>query len=107
MTDAETVLAALGRILAPFVAREVVRELTGNNGMLGQVGSPLGPRRHAAAVRRRVAEGKPGAVIAGRRLLLTREALDEELARLNARVKRRKAAKPTVDYNQKFGFQKI
>jgi hypothetical protein len=43
--------------------------------------SPVGNRRHCSIVRRRIAEGKPGAAIAGRRLLLSREALEEELAR--------------------------
>lgn len=47
--------------------------------MVDQHASLLGPRRHAAAVRRRVAAGVPGAAIVGRRLLLSREAIDEEL----------------------------
>lgn len=52
-------------------------------GMIEQVSSPLGRRRHCAAVRRRVAEGKPGASIVGRRYLLSTEALQDELARLS------------------------
>jgi len=100
-------LAAFARVLAPFVAAEVVRELrAGSEHMIGQAGSPLGPRRHAAAVRRRVQNGQGGAVIAGRRLLLSREALNEELAALNAKTPA-KATVPTVDFAQKYGFRKV
>jgi len=56
--------------------------------------SPAGNRRHCAIVRRRIAEGKPGAAIAGRRLLLSREALEEELARGN---KKRSKVAPADD----------
>jgi hypothetical protein len=50
-------------------------------GAIEQARSPLGRRRHIAAVRRRVAAGQPGAAIVGRRHLLSAEALTEELAR--------------------------
>lgn len=54
-----------------------------------QAFSPLGPRKHIAAVRRRLAEaetaGRPGtelgAAVMGRRYLLTPESMAEELAR--------------------------
>lgn len=49
--------------------------------MIDQHKSSLSARRHCAAVRRRRAEGKPGAYISGRRYLLTRKAYIEELAR--------------------------
>jgi hypothetical protein len=49
---------------------------------IDQRNSPLGPKRHASACRRRIAAGEPGASKAGRRWLLTRTALAEELARL-------------------------
>lgn len=45
-----------------------------------QNASPLGRRRHVAAVRRRVAAGDAGAALVGRRALLSATALDEELA---------------------------
>jgi len=43
--------------------------------------SDLSVRQHCKAVRRRRAEGKGGAAIQGRRYLLTREALWEEMGR--------------------------
>lgn len=44
--------------------------------------SLLGARRHCGAVRRRIAEGLPGAVKIGRRYLLSPDAHAEELARI-------------------------
>jgi hypothetical protein len=46
---------------------------------LDQAGSPLGSRRHCAAVRRRVAQGLDGAAIVGRRHLLSPAALAETM----------------------------
>lgn len=61
----------------------VVRSVEG--GWLDQEFSPLGSRRHIAAVRRRIARRKPGseldAVVVGRRYLLTVDALAEEYFR--------------------------
>jgi hypothetical protein len=48
-----------------------------------QSASPLGRRRHVARVRARIAAGQPGAALVGRRALLSREALDDELALLS------------------------
>jgi hypothetical protein len=48
--------------------------------------SPLGSRRHCAAVRRRRAEALGGAEIIGKRHLLTRAALAEELDRCSSRI---------------------
>lgn len=48
------------------------------SGWIDQRHSPLGPRQHAEAVHRRRAEGRPGALIRGQRLLLTIDALAEE-----------------------------
>lgn len=50
-----------------------------------QRSSPLGSRRHCAAVKRRVAAGDEGAAIVGRKHLLSREALAAELAALSKR----------------------
>jgi hypothetical protein len=79
--------------LAKQIAREVVAELRAGEapGMIDQSASPLGRRRHIAAVRRRVAAGESGAAIVGRRHLLSRERLDAELATL-AKTKRKPAA---------------
>lgn len=60
-----------------------------------QTRSPLGNRRHIAAVRRRVAAGEPGATLVGRKYLLTREALDHELGRVVD--SRRPTVAPAVD----------
>jgi hypothetical protein len=107
MTETDAALAAFARVLAPFVAKEVVRELRGADGeMIGQAGSPIGPRRHAAAVRKRVANSQGGAVIAGRRLLLSREALEQEMALLNGKRPAR-SAPPAVDLAAKYGFRKV
>lgn len=93
---AEDALQALARLIAPIVAREVVRELRAgdHDGMVDQVASPLGRRRHCAAVRRRVQRGEAGAAIVGRRHLLSREALEVELATASKRSRPRKAPAP-------------
>ena len=68
--------------LAQRVAAVVVERLqAGAPGMVDQASSPLGARRHCAAVRRRMARGEAGAAVVGRRHLLTTEALGEELNR--------------------------
>lgn len=48
---------------------------------LDQHQSVVGPRRHIALCRARMARGEPGATQAGRRYLLTRDALAAELDR--------------------------
>lgn len=48
--------------------------------LVDQTASPLGCRRHCAAVRRRIKQGLPGATKVGRVHSLTRAALNEELA---------------------------
>jgi hypothetical protein len=66
--------------LAEAVAAKVVEQLrAGDVGMIDQTKSPLGGRRHIAAVRRLVAAGEHGAAIVGRRYLLSKERLDAEL----------------------------
>jgi hypothetical protein len=49
--------------------------------MIDQTASDLGPKRHCAVVRRRIYEDKPGALIIGRRHLLSPEAYAEESGR--------------------------
>jgi hypothetical protein len=56
----------------------------GQDGLVDQRRTPLGPRRHADAVKRRLARGEPGASKVGRRYLLTPDALQEELANVSA-----------------------
>jgi hypothetical protein len=71
-----------------------------------QAFSPLGPRRHIAAVRRRMSEAETqgkspvelGAAVMGRRYLLTPESMAEELARLpEERLAKARAAANDVD----------
>jgi hypothetical protein len=67
-------------------ARELaVRERAAQREWADQGTSPLGRRRHCAAVRSRVRGGQPGAAVVGRRHLLSAEALSEELERLSKR----------------------
>ncbi|MEY4550200.1 MAG: hypothetical protein RL685_6395 [Pseudomonadota bacterium] len=68
--------------LAERVAARLEARLRGSPaGMLDQAASPLGQRRHCAAVRRRISHGESGAAVVGRRHLLSPEALSEELTR--------------------------
>jgi hypothetical protein len=58
-----------------------------------QAGSPLGNRRHVAAVKRRIAAGRiDGASMVGRRAMLSADALAEELALLSAKPRNAKPA---------------
>lgn len=67
---------------ADLVADKVLDRLRGGgHGWFDQSASPLGRRRHIAAVRARIASGAGGAAIIDRRHLLSREALSEELER--------------------------
>lgn len=89
MTELDTAVAALAKAIAPLIAREVVAQLrSGPVGMVDPTSSPLGRKRHGAAVRRRLAAGEPGAAIVGRRLLLTEDAIQDELKRLSSKPAR-------------------
>lgn len=67
--------------LVDLIAAKVVEKLGGDGGQwVDQSASPLGPRRHRKAVCERLASGRPGASKVGRKHLLSREALAEELA---------------------------
>jgi hypothetical protein len=72
--------------LEAIIARAVRRALTAaaDDGMVSQASSPLGSRRHCNAVKSRLEAGKAGAARIGRRYLLTRDALEEELAAAGA-----------------------
>jgi len=48
--------------------------------LIDQHASPLGPRRHCTAVKRRVAKGQPGASIVGRKHYLSPDAIQQELS---------------------------
>jgi hypothetical protein len=80
--------------LAKLVAAEVVRELrSGPSDLVPQAASPLGKRRHCAAVRARVARGDSGACIVGRTHYLAPAALHEELRAISRPAKRKSAPK--------------
>ncbi len=74
----------LDELAERLAARVVERLRAGEPGMVEQGASPLGTRRHCAAVRRRLDHGEPGAAIVGRRHLLSATALAEELGRTSA-----------------------
>lgn len=67
--------------LTDVLAEKTVSKMAASQVWINQKDSPLGPRRHCAAVRRRVGEGKEDATILGKRFLLTQEALNEEMVR--------------------------
>lgn len=73
-----------------IAARVAERLRTVEPGMVDQGASPLGRRRHCAAVRRRLARGEAGAAVVGRRHLLSADALGEELARTSHRADNRR-----------------
>jgi hypothetical protein len=83
MSRENDALLEAAEVLADMVAARVVERLgaPSSTGMQSQTDSPLGPRRHCAAVRRRIRDGEPGAQIVGRSFLLSREALEDELSR--------------------------
>ena len=64
---------------------ELLREAPASTQWISQSSSPLGVRRHCAAVRRLVASGAPGARIIGRRLELSSDALQMELDMVSRR----------------------
>lgn len=74
--------------IAKRIAHFILKAIKGTDNaadFVDQWSSPLGPRNHCAAVRRRIGERKPGADIVGRRHLLSPEALREELSRQTER----------------------
>lgn len=95
-------LAAAIQTLAGAIAAAVVRELRapGEDQWVAQNDSPLGSRRHNAAVRRRLASGEGGAAALGRRFLLSKEALAEELGRRP--TQKRKSGAPSASKGDSF-----
>lgn len=74
-------LLAIEPLLDEIADRVAARILKAQSRMISQSASELGPRKHREAVKRRIDQGLDGAVIRGRRFLLTPEALREELMR--------------------------
>lgn len=78
----EAIIVGAVREFATTLARFVADELRATDTtIVTQHESPLGPRGHRAAVKRRVAEGTGDAWIRKRKYLMTRAALLEELSR--------------------------
>jgi hypothetical protein len=103
---ADSDLHAALAILAREVARAVVAELrAGEVDMVDQTASPLGRRRHIAAVRARVGSGAPGAAIVGRRYLLARDALESELSKTSKPARRKPS--PVVDLMDRYGIDRV
>jgi hypothetical protein len=70
--------------------------------------SPFGNRKHCGVTRARIAAGKPGAIFVGRRALLSREALDEELAALQkGKRKTVSAADDAADLAAELGLRLV
>lgn len=80
MTDLVEAFEAFADLVAEKVEARLRRSADDD---VEQADSPLGPRRHVAAVRRRLVKGMAGARIDGRRFFLSPAALREELARLH------------------------
>jgi hypothetical protein len=76
-------------------ARELAAQDRANRSQwIDQAGSPLGPRRHHTAVRRRLAKGLGGAAKVGRKSLLSPDALAEELSGLTTGAPKAGATPP-------------
>lgn len=84
-----SIFAGIARILraaadeAEAIAREDSAE---RRDWIAQADSPLGPRRHISAARRRLSAGLDGVSNVGRKWLLSPEALRDEMGRLDSRV---------------------
>lgn len=74
-------LGIIEDLLARVERLEKQVQAGGLEGYVDQTESPLGPKRHCRAVRRLVSEKDDRAAIVGRRFLLSRAALKEELQR--------------------------
>ncbi len=68
--------------------------------------SALGPRRHCAAVRRRLSEGKAGAEIIGKKHRLRADAYAEERAFIGQALARCSASKPN-DAEEEAAYQAL
>jgi hypothetical protein len=93
------VLQAIEPYIDAIADRIAARMNAGRERMINQRDSELGPRRHRAAVKRRLANQEGGAGITpdGRRFLLTPEAVREELAGKGGRGKVKGATGPAGD----------
>jgi hypothetical protein len=112
--DAGAATAAL-ETLVRMIAKAVVAELRSadaHSDMIDQTRSPLSAKKHCAIVRARLGRSAGGVAIAGRKHLITRAALQEELDALSARRRTKPAAPiaaPADDlasYLERYGVRK-
>jgi len=82
MTDLVEAFEAFADLVAEKVEARLRRSADDD---VEQADSPLGPRRHIKAVRRRMIKGQAGARKDGRRYFLSPDALREELARVHGK----------------------
>ena len=83
-------LGPLVQALGDYICRRM--QQGANDDWVSQHGSLLGNRRHCAIVRRLAEQGDPRAIIDGKRFLLHRDAVTEQLHRLGVRPPLAKAA---------------
>lgn len=90
---------ALDPIIEAIADRVVAKLASTTHRMVSQHGSPLGPRIHRKAVKRRLDRGEGGAAVSpdGRRFMLSHDALAEELA---ADKPKAKPEAPLADWQQ-------
>lgn len=104
-----TIHEAIEPLLNALADKIVARLAAGTRpDMLDQAGSPLGRRRHIAAVRARVARGDAGAAIVGRRYLLTRDVLEAELqlvAKRKAKLKKAAQDDELAAARERYGLE--
>jgi hypothetical protein len=103
----QTLIALSPEDLEAIVARAVRRALndTSEAGMVSQSTSPLGSRRHANAVKRRLDAGLPGAAKVGRKYLLSQDALQDELSRTTSTTAYRSGTDdPGANLRRKLGL---
>ncbi len=100
--DLSEAIETIARALAPALARAVVTELQAGSmpDMLDQHASPLGPRRHVAAIR----SGKLRGVQVGRRWLAKRADVDAFVATLEQKASRARKSSPEVELARELGI---
>lgn len=90
-------LASILRVAADEADRLARLEAADRQDWIDQEGSPLGPRRHCAAVRARIAAGLPGATIVGRSFRLSPEALGEVAGEVSRPKAKRRTGSTTTE----------
>lgn len=90
-------LARVLRVAADECEQIFKEDRQDRRGWVEQSTSPLGRKRHAVCVRKRVAMSRHGAAILGRRFLLSQAALAEELDELSKNYRFKPCGNPKGD----------